>query len=182
MNIRLELARIWLPASVRKEKIGQLVGLTARSFETPFPDLRGGGVRRRLEEYAAFTRAQVDRATAEGIDLAGVRIKLRRGAADLGAELKTRFKVTGQRGELLLLRLAYRVIGIDLEADAAGGVIVRRCSFARFYNPETCRVISALDEGLMAGILGEGVLEFDRRITEGHDGCRAVFRFGEGRQ
>jgi choline dehydrogenase-like flavoprotein len=69
----------------------------------------------------------------------------------------------------------YRGLGIDLKGSADGQIIIRRCFFARFYTPRVCALVSALDQGLMAGLAGGGELDFTQRLTEGACCCRARF-------
>jgi hypothetical protein len=71
------------------------------------------------------------------------------------------------------------MLAIDLSLDAGGGVTVRRCSLADRYTPEVCRFMSAMDEGLVAGLCG-GRLAFSERLTEGSGRCRGrIDRDGE---
>jgi hypothetical protein len=67
----------------------------------------------------------------------------------------------------------YRMVNIDLRGDGAGGIVVRRCFFSSYYSAEVCGLISALDEGLIAGLSSGMKLRFFRKITEGDDCCRA---------
>ncbi len=53
------------------------------------------------------------------------------------------------------------------------------CSFADVYSAATCRMIAALDEGLLIGLAGGGTLVFSSRLTEGAADCRARFDFPE---
>lgn len=83
------------------------------------------------------------------------------------------------------MRSLYRAIGIDfageLRGELPGGlpreVVIGRCFFSRFYSEGVCRLISALDSGVAAGISGGGQLEFYQRLSEGHECCWAQFRF-----
>lgn len=179
MNVLLRLASRGLPGPFRRRKARRLFALTAACFGASWPPEGPARPGPELERFAVFTRRLVDGALAEGRDLAPVEQELRRRALDFGLSLRKTFRVRGRGDAVRLLGLAYRAIGIDLRADEAGGILVRECLFSRFYTPETCRVIASLDEGIMAGILGEGGLKFEGRITEGRDVCRAVFRFRE---
>jgi hypothetical protein len=181
MNLKLRIAEIHLPGRIRKGKISELAALTARGFGLPAPPLEGLSTRGRLEAYARFTRGSVDAAVAAGADLAAIRERLRGEALAFGRDLALVFGIRGRDEAARLLRLAYRAIGIDLEAGTDGRVRVLRCAFREYYGPETCRTIAALDEGIMAGILGEGRLVFSARMTEGHPDCRAVFHVREAR-
>jgi hypothetical protein len=77
--------------------------------------------------------------------------------------------------------LVYKIIRIDLQGGPEGHILIRKCFFSHYYSYEVCRVISSLDEGLLAGISGGGRLKFDQRITEGHDCCRARLLFERNR-
>ena len=46
-------------------------------------------------------------------------------------------------------------------------------ALSRIYTPEECALMSNVDSGMIAGILGGGSLTFSERITEGCGGCRA---------
>ena len=79
-------------------------------------------------------------------------------------------------------RIAYRMIGIDLRADEHGAVVVDRCSFAAWYSPRVCHLMSSLDAGLIAGLTQGGRLTFSERITEGRPRCLAGISWeGAGR-
>ncbi|MGZ7065153.1 MAG: hypothetical protein ACXVI6_02225 [Candidatus Aminicenantales bacterium] len=181
MNIRVLAASIWLPPPLRKKKLADLFTITAKAFGQNPAANEGASGDPSLESYAVFTRRLVENAIARGSDMAAVRSALRREALAFGERVRRQFSVRSPEDALRLLEFAYRSIGIALDADAEGRMTVSRCFFSRYYAPETCRVVAALDEGLMAGILGEGTLEFQERITEGHSHCRAVFRSHAGR-
>jgi predicted ArsR family transcriptional regulator len=179
MNVRVFAASIWLPPPLRKKNMAELFRLTARAFGGKPLSAGGPAGDRSLESYAIFTRSLVEAAMADGRDMAALRTELRREAFSFGESLRRQFRLRSRSEALRALKLAYKSMGIVLTADAQGWITVRRCFFSRIYAPETCRVVAALDEGLMAGMLGEGNLEFKERITEGHAHCRAEFRMRE---
>jgi hypothetical protein len=57
-----------------------------------------------------------------------------------------------------------------------GEITVRRCPFSDVYSVEVCRLVGALDSGLLAGLSGGDRLEFTQRITEGAPCCLARLR------
>ena len=71
------------------------------------------------------------------------------------------------------MRLLYRAIGINAKFDMEGNVTISACYFSSFYSGRICRLISALDAGVAAGLSGGGRLVFSQRMTEGHDCCLA---------
>ena len=180
MNVRLALAGLGLPPFVRRRGIRRLFRITAEAFAAPLPPRLSPGTDRLLEEYATFTRDETGRLASRPADVEGVREGLRTRAKALGADLGRAFGVKTRRDGERLLSIVYQAIGIDLSAEG-GAVTVGRCGFAPFYDEETCRMISALDEGLMAGILGEGRLEFAERLTAGRGRCAGTFRSREDR-
>jgi predicted ArsR family transcriptional regulator len=70
----------------------------------------------------------------------------------------------------------YGLLDIDLRGNGRGELTVRRCAFSEVYSAEVCRLVSALDAGLLAGLSGGDRLEFTRRITEGAPCCLARLR------
>jgi hypothetical protein len=76
---------------------------------------------------------------------------------------------------MALGRLLYSLLDIEFQGSSSGEIMISRCYFSGYYSPEVCRVMSAMDHGLLAGLAGGGKLVFSQRITEGHACCRAHF-------
>ncbi len=180
MNLRLALAGLGLPPCVRRIGIRRLFRLTAGAFGAPVPPIAARSNARLLRDYAAFTRDEAARLAARPGDAEGVRAALRSQAMVMGVDLRRAFGVRNLGDGEVLLGIVYRAIGVELNAEG-GAVTVLRCGFAPFYDEAACRIISALDEGLMAGILGEGRLEFTERLTAGHGRCAGTFRLRKDR-
>jgi hypothetical protein len=137
-----------------------------------------------------------------------VKERLHRNAADLGAGLRRRLGIQKPQEALEVLGLLYRQIGIEIggrmaagatgdgasgggapEASASGSgrpsvagqtdIQVTRCFFAHHYSPSTCRVMSALDAGVIDGLFGGAALEFSQRITDGSPCCLATVQPAE---
>ena len=68
-----------------------------------------------------------------------------------------------------------RFLQVGATLDAQGELRIRSCYFSSFYSSGVCRLISALDAGVAAGLSSGGRLVFSRRLTEGHDCCLARF-------
>ena len=173
LHIRIAAARLLMPFGIRRRALEQLFARTAAAFGTPVPPPRTRGTNGRLAEYARFTRAQAEEALRRGEDLAALDRRLHRAAYGLGASYRVRLGVRSISGAMAAARLIYRNLGIDFHGTADGEVIIRQCGFARTYTPQVCRLVSALDRGLMAGLARGGELSFRQRITEGADSCRA---------
>lgn len=177
MNLRLSLARVYLPAGIRKRKLADLVRRTARAFGAAAPSVEGlspGGMRRL---YAEFSRDAAERALSRPSELAEVERRLYDEAVGLGRELAGELRVSSPREVMAAARVLYRSLDIDLKGGPEGDIVVRRCSFSRYYSAEVCRLMSRLDAGVLAGLARGGKLEFSERLTEGAGCCRARFTF-----
>jgi hypothetical protein len=128
--------------------------------------------------------------------------RLHREAESLGTEFRRRTGISEPREAFAALAFLYGQIGIEIiaaEAAAKGGgepgggrgpgggiapsgMLVTRCFFSDHYTPDTCRLMSALDAGVVAGLFGGTSLEFSERITEGAGCCRASLRPAEARR
>lgn len=180
MSLRLRVAGIFLPGSLKRRYLGKLFRLTADAFgsDAPLPETRSPEAI--LDAYEAFTDRKAREALALGIgEDAGER--LYRGARGFGEELREALGVRTAKDAMVAARLLYRAIGIDFEGRPDGAVVIRSCRFAKTYGPEVCRLISSLDRGILAGLSAGGDLRFAARLTEGRDACRAEFSAPGGR-
>ncbi len=183
MNWRLAALRLYLPAGIKRNNLRELFALTADAFDCAAPDIEGLSYRDCLRRYALFTREEAEKALERGSGLPEIRDRLYRNAHRFGQTIRRQLGITSPEEAVAAMRLLYRAIGIDLAAELAGKlpgeVVIDRCFFSHFYSEEVCRLISALDAGVAAGISGGGQLEFYQRLTGGHDCCRAYFRLKE---
>ena len=176
--IPLAPARLLMPFGIRRLALERLFARTAAAFGAPVPPPRTRGPGGRLLEYARFTRAQAEEALRRGDDLAALDRRLYRAAFGLGAGYRVQLGVRSVSGAMAAARLIYRNLGVDFQGSPDGEVVIRRCGFARHYSPQVCRLTSALDRGLMAGLARGGELRFRQRITEGAADCRACLEGG----
>jgi len=173
---RLVLMRLHVPAAARRRELEELFGRTAAAFAQPVPPASGRSVRTRLDDFAHATRDWAAAALASGADLEAIDGRLYRTARHLGRVYRARLGIGSLSEAFSAARAIYRSLGIDLKGDPrTGHVTVRRCRYSSCYSAPVCRVISALDRGLFAGLAGGGELAFSRRITEGHPRCAARF-------
>ena len=169
-NLTLKLLLASLLIAGRKKGLKDLFRLTAEAFGQAPPALRGISRGEMLLDYARFTRAEAEKSLTAGTAQA-VRERLRDRSLRLGRDIRSRLPIRSRADEAAALRALYRALAIDLAVDSRGSVTIRRCSLAAHYTPEVCRFMSAMDEGLVAGLCG-GRLAFSERLTEGSDGCR----------
>ena len=186
MNARLALASVWLPGFLKRRKLRKLLRLTAEAFGVPAPDVAGKPYEECLRDFAALTAQQseavygADLASRSSVPTAAVRARLRRDAYELGREIARTLGVRTPAEAMKAARIVYRMLGIDFEGGVDGSIVIRSCGFSRLYSTRACALVSGLDEGMLAGLTGDGGgrLEFACRITDGSDRCQATFHFG----
>lgn len=132
-----------------------------------------------LQAYAAFTKKQLEQIPKA--ELPAVQERMYRAARRMGTLIRKVLFIRTDARACRVVRWLYQNIGIELEGSCPGAVMIRRCYFSEFYTPEMCRVMSAMDKGIFAGLFGGGELTFEYRITEGCPCCHAVFSMGETR-
>ncbi len=175
MSILVRMLQIHTPDFVRKMALQQLFHATAAAFEAEVPRLAGLATQECLVRYARFTQAQAEQHLRGGGDVALVEQRLYRNAAEMGRPYGKLLRLGTVQDLMDLGRVLYRILDIDLQGDAQGEVVISRCYFSRFYSAQMCRLMSAMDRGLFAGLSNGGELTFSSRITEGHSCCRAHF-------
>lgn len=175
MNPLLARLLTHTPAIVERQALVQLFRVTAAAFQAQMPRLAGLSQEQCLLAYAQFTAEQVEEALRWGGDLSALQERLYRNAYRLGRLPGWLLRVQGVDDVMAMGRLLYGILDIDFAGSGNGEIVICRCYFSSFYSPEACRVMSAMDRGLFAGLAGGGDLEFSQRITEGHPCCRARF-------
>jgi hypothetical protein len=176
--VSLALALLtWLgvPGPLRRSKLDDLAACTAAGFGCAAPVMSGLSYEERLRRYAVFTAQQAAKAIADGRS-EPVRAELNRQAYHLGAGVRRQLGLRTITEAMQAARLLYGAIGIAFRAGSEGDITIDRCYFSRFYSGEVCRLISGLDEGVLAGLSGGGRLSFSRRLTEGGECCKARLR------
>jgi hypothetical protein len=175
MNLLIHAASVYIPTPLKRRKLLELFACTAGASMGEAPKVDGLSYDELLREYARFTAAQANQALwREGVVAEKMTRRLYGGAYRMGQELRRTFRVTSTADALGAARVLYRALGIDLRATPDGEITVYRCFFSEYYSGPACRVIASLDEGLFAGLSGGGRLAFYRRITEGHECCKAL--------
>lgn len=164
-----------VPGFITKQVIRELSRLTADAFQCAPPDLHGLSSRACLREYAQYTNRLAQTLISQEEDIELVKERLYQNAFRLGLNLRQRFHVTSWEDVMAASRMIYRILGIVMVADSRGNITITSCSFSQYYSEAVCRIMSALDEGMAAGLSGGGKLEFQQRMTQGSDCCQAHF-------
>jgi hypothetical protein len=176
MGLLVSALGINTPDFVKKSALRQLFNATAAAFEVEVPRLAGLDYKGCLAEYALFTMTQADRRLRDGSGLEAVGERLYRNAFRLGRRYGRWLRHGSVQDVMATGRVLYRILDIDFQGDPEGEVAISHCHFSRFYSGEVCRLMSAMDAGLFAGLSNGGELTFTLRITEGQPFCRARFR------
>jgi hypothetical protein len=172
MSLRLTLAERHLPEKVRLRALDELAAAICGPLGCAPPKWNAQPFAARLDEFARIT---AERAAA--IEAAGrmepVAADLRSAAERLGARIRRQLDVRSHEDALRALVVLYRQIGIDFRPHGTD-VEIPCCFFSSVYTPAACRLMSAVDEGLAAGVTAGGHLSFRERVTEGAPACRAT--------
>lgn len=175
MNIAVWLLHWYTPTFVKKWALHDLFVATAAAFGCPAPTHKGLAYQDCLRLFAQFTQSQVATLIRDGHNLAAVEQRLYEHAYQLGEKYARLLPIRSQAEMMVIGRLLYSILDIDFQSNAQGDVTIRRCYFSRFYTGPVCRVMSALDRGLFAGLSQGGQLHFSTRLTEGSPCCLACF-------
>ena len=173
MNTALALAEFHVPSFLKKRELKRLFMVTAAAFECEMPQLGYVSYSKALTLFAEFAERESRETLEKGGNLNAIGERLYTGAHDLGTELRRKFRLGGMNDSMRAARLIYGMLGINFLGTPRGEVTINRCFFGERFSPGTCRIISALDKGLMAGLTNGGTFTFTRRMTEGADTCMA---------
>lgn len=147
-----------------------LMGATARAFGEKPVRIWTKPCAEALAAYADCTCRWMKRSSVPAETL---QADMHREALRLGRLVRHAAFFLNDRGHARLVFALYRGIGITLSGSLPGTVTVSRCYFSHVYTPDMCALISAMDDGVVSGIMGGGRLTFLQRITEGCACCRA---------
>jgi hypothetical protein len=150
-----------------------LFHITASAFKSTVPSTAGLSFEESLAMFTRFTKTEVDYALTRNEELQTIQGRLYEGAYMFGDKLRKRFRVSTINDVMVVSRVLYRALGIDFLGTEQGTITISKCLFSQSYSPSTCRVISSLDAGMIAGLSKGGLLAFSERITEGFEFCKA---------
>nr|HPI74436.1 hypothetical protein [bacterium] len=169
MSLFLFLAERTLPQFIRKRELKKLFRFTAEAFGSKTPELSRLSCDELLTAYAAFTRSAVDQLDSRPSAAAGVQQRLYQQAYAYGNLWRARFRLSSMNQAMRAARVLYRAVGIDFRGAGDGLIEIHQCFFSAYFTSATCRIISALDAGIVDGLAHTGGLAFSHRITEGAD-------------
>ena len=173
MKILIRALGAHVPAALKKRGVQELFRVTGSAFGCAVPDITRLPIDQCIAEYARFTRSEAGKLSSSGGDRETTRERLFQGGRALGGRMRKAFLIATMEDAVLAMSILYRAIRIEARSEDGSAMTVRSCYFSREYSPETCRVISALDDGIFAGLSGGGRLKFNGRITDGSPVCSA---------
>jgi hypothetical protein len=175
MNLLFKISEIYLPSWIKKKELMNLFRITASAFESTVPPTAGLSFEECLAAFAHFTKFEIDQLMIRNKDLHTIQDRLYHSAYEFGDKFRIRFRVSSISDVMAVSRFLYRILGIDFQGTHKGSITICKCFFSEIYSSSTCRVISSLDSGMMAGLSGGGGLIFSHRITEDFDACKARY-------
>ncbi len=152
-------------------EIQLLMNLTARAIGKPACRIWTLHNDEALKVYAEFTRDNL-----QGTVNQQVLQQMHQEACKTGRMLRKLMRLSNQADVERVTIALYRNIGIKLEGHLPGQLRFRHCYFSQYYTPQLCLAASALDDGIMRGLAGDGRLTFQQRITQGCQYCLATFK------
>ncbi len=171
MTSILKLLCAYAPTPLRKKELRTLFGVTAVAFGVDIPAIDGLSFDKSLAAYARFTRSECVKLTGAGAHSEDTRRELFRGGRQLGERIRRMCLINADEEAVSAMEILYGAIGIAAGSREGTVLTVRSCYFSNVYSPEVCAVMSALDEGIFAGLSRGGRLSFTRRITDGSPCC-----------
>ncbi len=153
-----------------------LIRRTAKTFGVDVPKTAGQTTEQLLGIYAQLTSDAAMHALQTEQDPELLHQRLYRMTYRLGCSLRRWLRPQNEQECAAILVALYRNIGITISEEGEREFCVHKCYFSSFYTPEVCSVISAIDQGIFAGIYQGGKLVFRERITEGHEVCSAYMQ------
>jgi hypothetical protein len=175
MNLLFMISKIYIPAFVKKKELMNLFEIAASAFEKTVPPMEGLSFNECLAQFAHFTKLEVDKLNLRDEDLPTIQDLLHQSAYEFGYKFRKQFRISTTRDVMEVSRFLYKILGIEFKGTEKGSITISKCFFSQCYSPSTCRAMSSLDAGIIAGLSGGGTLAFSERITEGSKSCKAQF-------
>ncbi|MCD7840473.1 MAG: hypothetical protein LUG46_07625 [Erysipelotrichaceae bacterium] len=151
-----------------------LMRQTAKVFGVKSPTVIGFSLSKLLKAYAQLTTDISMKFIENKQDRNQLYQNLYDMAYHLGSDLRWWLRPQNNQDCFSIIEMLYRHIGITL-CEESSTICVYQCYFSDFYTPEVCSIISAIDQGIFAGVYQGGTLSFYKRITEGYEKCEAKF-------
>jgi hypothetical protein len=197
MGLRLQFLYWWTPNFVIKRELGNLSYQTTDALQrllTTYAPKQIGLNNQSLvstnvkEQRAAMahTHAQMVEALAVAVGhdkaLTLGREALFTVGIELGKQTKSKLGVGENPNDLIKAsKILYRILGIDFHIEwlnqTNAVAVIEHCALSEKYSKLTCEILSATDEGVIAGLQPNVEMKFQEYITGGCPNCRASLNF-----
>jgi hypothetical protein len=147
MIFLLRILAAFAPAALKKREMQNLFRISASAFGCAVPSLTGLSFGQSLSEYARFTQSEAVKLSSPGGDMEGARERLFKGGRTLGERIRRICLIATSDDADSAMRILYRAIGINARFEGCA-MTVSSCYFSSGYSPETCNLLSALDDGI----------------------------------
>lgn len=147
-----------------------LMNLTAAAFDRKPLRIWTRPHQEALAAYAACTRDWMQHTDKP---LSALHSDMHRASLRKGRLLRHLTFFLNDADRTRLVFALYKGIGIHMRGTLPGTLQVTSCFFSSYYTSGMCALISAMDDGIVSGIMGGGQLVFTQRITEGCGCCQA---------
>lgn len=175
MNLLFKISNVYIPTFLKKKELRNLFSITASAFGSSAPSTAGLSFEECLTAFAHFTQTEVRKSIDRDENFQVLQDRLYRGAYEYGGKFRKKFGVSTVNDVMEASRMLYHILGIEFHGTSEGMITICPCFFSKHYSASTCRIISSLDAGMIAGLAGGGTLTFSQRITEGYDSCKAQY-------
>ena len=190
MNIKLRILSIWIPKFIlirelertsyiindHLDKLLDKYSISHLSTITPLNgnleecrSVMGEGHAQRV--HALVKTLGFDKACEVG------RAEMFKAGYEMGCEATKRLGVGKNINDsIVAARILYNVLGINFIVEKHGKNIflrIKSCALAKHYSLETCKIMSAVDEGVITGLNNNLGMKFLKMITEGAEECTA---------
>ena len=195
MGLRLFLADLWLPKRQMLKKLQRVDYLTNQALDklvskysrkqSKIPkETRREGTN--LESLRLAMAVDHNAKVATLIDVLGKDLALKKGRSEmfkvgmrLGEEARLELSVGDSTSDLFkAARILYRVLGINFQAQQIrkGRAVIHidRCTLSKYYTELACKMLCAIDEGVVYGLNPRAEMTFEAHMTSGAQNCRAT--------
>jgi hypothetical protein len=196
MNIKLRLMSIWVPGFILKHELDRVkeitnkhLGILLDKYGIESPKLvkvkyENIDMSRKImaADHNLLVKSLIDSMGYQKALEVG-RKEMFKAGYELGSDAKKRLGVGSKIEDAVSAAgVLYQVLGIKFTVEESGTNIilkVKSCALASHYTPETCKIMSATDEGVLKGLNNKMSMKFTERITEGSHECRACIKVNE---
>jgi hypothetical protein len=195
MGLRLQFLYWWTPNFVIKRELGNLSDRTIDALQrllttyaplTPINQSLASNNVKEQRLVMAQTHAKMVEALAAAVGhdkaVALGREALFAVGVKLGKQTKSKLGVGNNSNDLIKAsKILYRILGIDFHIEwidqTHAVAVIEHCALSEKYSKLTCEILSATDEGVIAGLQPNVEMKFQEYITGGCPNCRANLNF-----